>query len=306
MANDFITPQLVARTVLATLYNQTVLLPLVWRDFDADFAGKQGATVNVRKPAVFEAQDFNRATGIVIQDADEDSVPITLDRLIDVSFAVGAEELTLEIDAFEERLLSPAMEAINQRVDSDIAEALLEAADESSQEVGPPTGGATASSVLTGEEGARAILGRNRLPTAGRSFVVGPEGAGVCLEDPLFVQADKSGSTDGLREASIGRVFGFDTYETQTFGDPDASGSPRSEYDGVAFQRQAVVYATRTLERPRGAAEGTVAVEEYRGIGIRTVIDYDLSKKQDVCSLDTLYGIDVLRPEAAVGVKLRA
>src|SRR5690606_20771567 len=91
MANDFITPQLVARTVLATLYNQTVLLPLVWRDFDADFAGKQGATVNVRKPAVFEAQDFNRATGIVIQDADEDSVPITLDHLIDVSFAVGAE-----------------------------------------------------------------------------------------------------------------------------------------------------------------------------------------------------------------------
>ena len=115
MPNEIITPSLVARVGLATLYNTTVLAGLVWRDFDPDFSGKQGDTITIRKPAVFEAKEFNRATGIELQDIDEDGVPLKLDHLADVSFPVTAEELTLSIDDFSARLLTPAMEAIVQR-----------------------------------------------------------------------------------------------------------------------------------------------------------------------------------------------
>ncbi len=43
MANRFITTHVIAARGLATLYNTIVLAGLVWRDFDADFRGKQRA-----------------------------------------------------------------------------------------------------------------------------------------------------------------------------------------------------------------------------------------------------------------------
>lgn len=296
MANDFITPSTVARTALATLYNSTVLLPLVWRDFDPDFRGYQGAAVNVRKPAVFTAAEFDRNNGITIQDADEDSVSITLDTIADVSFAVTSEELTLSVDDFAERLLNPAMEAISQKIDGDLAEKLVDAA-EGVGGGGTVTMSSVASDLFTGETGVRSKLGRNKLPTTDRHAVFSSEAAGVALADTLFVQADKSGSTDALREGSLGRVFGFSTYESQVFG---YGTGDRSAADGVAFHRQAVVLASRPLDTPKGVSEGQVAVESYKGITLRVVYDYDITYKRDVVSVDVLYGLDALRPEGAV------
>jgi hypothetical protein len=158
--NEIITPSTIARVGLATLYNTTVLAGLVWRDFDEAFTGKQGDTITIRRPAVFEAMDFNRATGIVLQDINEDGVPVKLDHLADVSFPVTAEELTLSIDDFAGRLLTPAMEAIVQSVDAAIAAAAVEAA------TGPGGGGTVtmdtkASDVMID---AREVLTRNKLP----------------------------------------------------------------------------------------------------------------------------------------------
>ncbi len=287
MANTFITPQMIARRALATLYNNAVLAGLVYREYDGDFTGKQGDTITVRTPAIFTANEFVRSTGIVLQDATEGSFTVTLDKLLDVSFAVTSEELTLEIDDFAERLIDPAMEAIVQDVDARIAEALIDTA-EGAGGGGTVTMASVASDVFTGQGGARAKLGRAKLPNSDRYAVLSPEATGVALADPLFVQADRSGSTDGLREASIGRVFGFDTYESQVFG---YGSGDRAQSDGVAFHRSAVILASRTLERPMGVAPSQVAVESYKGLGLRVVKDYDIDKKQDVVSIDFLCGV---------------
>ena len=95
MANTFLTPALIATRGLATLYETTVMPQLVHRDFDADFRGRQGDTVTVRKPAVFTAGEFNRGTGIVPQNATEGSVDVTLNHFADVSFTVTTEQLTV-------------------------------------------------------------------------------------------------------------------------------------------------------------------------------------------------------------------
>ncbi|NKZ86551.1 hypothetical protein GS982_31805, partial [Rhodococcus hoagii] len=77
-------------------------------------------TVNVRKPAVFEAKDFDRARGIELQDAVESSIPVKLDKIADVSFAVTTEQLTQEITDFNTQLLAPAMMALAQKIDREI------------------------------------------------------------------------------------------------------------------------------------------------------------------------------------------
>lgn len=297
MTNTFITPTMIARVGLATLYNNMVLAGLVWRDFDPDFAGKQGDTINVRKAAVFDANEFNRSTGIILQDIDEASVPVTLNNIADVSFPVTTEELTLKIDDFATRLLTPAMQAIIQKVDTDIGSALIAAATGSG-------GGGTVSMVSVASDAlvhARERLTRNKLPVTERYAVLSPEGTSAALSDPLFVQAQMAGSTDALRNANVGRAFGVDTYESGQFG---AGPGPIGQADGVAFHTTAVTLASRTLQAPNGVAPSMYAIENFQGLALRVVYQYDIKYKQDVVSVDFLYGLAATRPEGAVVVDL--
>lgn len=294
---DYITPSVVARRGLATLYNTTVLAGLVSRDYDDAFTGKVGDTITVRKPAIFTANLFNRATGIVLQDPDEDSVAVKLDKIADVSFPVTTEDLTLKIDDFAGRLLNPAMEAITQAIDLALGVALLDAADD------PGAGGTAtmdtkASDVLAES---REKLTRKKLPLTERYAVLSPEATTEALMDINFLNAEKSGSTDALREASLGRVFGQDTYESQVFG---AGPGPTGQADGVAFHRSAVTLASRTLQAPNGVASNMYSIESYKGLALRVVYQYDIKYKQDVCSVDFLYGTAKTRVEGAVKLDL--
>lgn len=370
---ELLTSQTIAARALAVLYNNAVLAGLVFRDYDPAFAGRQGDTIMVRRPWTPVAKEFDRATGIELQSVNEHSLPLSLDTLADVSFPVTTEELTLEIDEFSERLLAPAMEAIAQKVDGDLATAIVAAAaggtpiaitaTAATDTVNAPkhpfangvkvefpslTGGgagltagtdyyvidaatntfkvsatrggaaidittdATAGTARAVGGGtvsrsvgevasdallrARTVLSANRLPVTERATVLSALATQEALSDPLFAAADKSGSTDGLREASLGRVFGLDTYESQVYADAD----------GVVFHRQAVALATRTLEKPMGVAQEQVSVESYKGLGLRVVRDYDIDKKQDVVSIDFLYGIRDWRAEGAIALDLTA
>jgi hypothetical protein len=289
----YITPSMIARSALATLYNNAVLSQLISRDYDADFTGKVGDTVTVRTPAVFEVDEFDRSTGIVLQDPTEGSFDVKLDTIPDVSFPVTSEDLTLNIDDFSGRLLAPAMEAIVQYLDGKLADVLVDAANDTG---GGGVADGTAAPNAAWRQ-ARAILSRNKLPLTERYALLSPEAVADALSDELIVTANQSGSTDALRNANIGRIFGFDNYESQVLGE---GGATDGTADGVAFHRSAVALVTRTLEKPMGVAPDQFAVENYKGFGLRVVRDYDIDKKQDVISVDFLYGIKVVRKQAAV------
>jgi len=61
----------------------------------------------------------------------------------------------------------------------------------------------------------------------------------------------------------------------------------------LAFHRNALALATRTLELPEGAAKSAIA--NFEGISIRVVYDYDWKSKSDIISFDVLYGVKELR-----------
>lgn len=292
MANTFITPSVIASRALATLYNTIVLAGLVHRDYDADFNGKVGDTVTIRKPATFTVDEYSRGSGLDIQNATETSTTVVLDKLLDVSVAVTSEDLTLELNSFDEQILSPAMEAIAQDVDGRLAEALVDQATTDSQ-----SADGTTSQNLAFRE-ARAVLGRAKLPLTNRSAVLSPEAVSDVLGDDLFVTANQSGSTDGLREASIGRAFGFETYESQVFG---YGADDKGQADGVAFHRDSVALVSRALALPMDSDATKASVQNYKGLALRVVKDYDIDQKQDVVSCDVLIGVKAgLRSDAAV------
>ncbi len=296
MANTFLTPSVIARAALATLYENTLMANLVYRDYEADFAGRVGDTITIRKPPTFVAQEYVRADGITVQDATETGITMTLNHFADVSFAVTSEEMTLEIADFSDYLLAPAMEAIAQKIDRD----LLTLRDDVTNEVGQTSGELW--SDPKGLIAAGRVLNQNKVPMSQRYAVAGPVTSAEWLKSDLLNRADARGDTVGLREASIGaRLFGFDAYMTNNITVPaQTSGNSTTEV-GVAFHRTAFALAFRPLALPRGAQNSAIA--NYKGFGLRVTYDYDMDLKSDVVSVDCLYGVKTIDATRAVLIK---
>lgn len=308
MANSLLTTDVIARQALATLYEQTAMLPLVYTGVSQDFsrATAPGNTVNVRKPATFTASLFDRATGIVPQDATESSVPVVMDKLADVSIRVTAEDLTLNIANFDEQLLAPATEALAQHIDR----AILGLRSDITQVAGLANIPATSPANQFDWDHPEVLIEAGRqldiknVPQSRRRAVTGPTTRAKWLNSDVLKLAINSGSTEALRQGSIGQnLFGFDAYMTQNVGQPAASpaiGAPTTEI-GVAFHDTAFCFASVPLALPQGAKQASIA--SYKGISVRVVYDYDIKYKQDVISLDVLYGVKTLDANRAVLLK---
>lgn len=300
MANDFLTPDVIARQALATLYENLVMVPLVHTDHSVNFTGpmRVGNTVNIRKPAVLNASLFNRASGITIQDVDEDSIPISLDKIADTSIAVNSEELLLDIQSFDDQIMGPAIEGLAQFIDRQI---LALKADVTQVAGITPSGFEWDKPEALIEAGR--LLDIQKVPSMLRHAVTGPTTRAKWLNSDIIKHADKSGSTDALRNGSIGRnLFGFDAYMTQNVPQPAASpatGQPTTEV-GLGFHQSAFAFVSAAMEVPPGAAG---SVESYNGISIRVVQDYDISKKRSIVSFDVLFGVKTIDANRAVLLK---
>jgi len=209
MGNTILTPSIIAKEALMQLRNNTVMANLVHRDYSQEFVAGVGNTVSIRKPATFEAQEFDRSSGIQIQDATEGSDTVVLDKLLDVSFEVTSEQLTMDIRDFSEQLLIPAMQGFANKIDlyllglyNDIPDAY-------------GTAGTTPSTV-SDITGARKILNDNKVPFANRNLVIDTAAEDKFLQLSTFHEADKVGDNGtAMREASLGRKFGFNIFMDQ-------------------------------------------------------------------------------------------
>ncbi len=307
MVNTFLTPSVIAEQALATLYESPVMLPLVYTDLTSEFGTQKfGNTINVRKPAVFTAGLFDRSKGIQPQDVTEDSVPVVLNKIPDVSFVVTDEDMSLKIEDFDARLLTPAMEAISQHIDKAL---IAQAQADVTQVAGTHDGAGTRGETWDRPEvliEAKRLLDRKSVPASQRRAVVGSTTAARWLNTDLLKQADKSGSTEALRNGSLGRsLFGFESFQSANVPEPAANpavGAPTTEV-GVAFHESAFAYVSAPLEVPAGADVGQIAVRNYKGINIRVAFGWDIKYKQTIVSIDMLYGIKTLDKNRAVLLK---
>lgn len=297
MANQFLTMPVIASRALATLYNSLVLGGLVYRDFDPLFAGTQGDTVNVRKPAVFQALDFDRASGIVIQDAIESKFPVKLDRIIDTSFAVTAEDLTLKIDDFSARLLVPAMEAIAQRVDGDLAAAAIAAA----------TGG--------GAPKAGIVVGTNDVVTlVAHGFRVGDPvvfpsltgGAGLTAGTTYYAR-DVTPDTFKV-SATIGGAP-VDVTSAATAGSVADAGGGTVTIDSGQGVSTALINARTALTRAKAPGANRVTIDSPEGTGklLKDPLFRDADKRGDTdglieAAIGRKFGFDSYETNALTGV----
>lgn len=283
MANTFLTPQIIAQEALAILRNQLVMAELVHTDYANEFV-KVGDTITVRKPATLVANDF--AGAISSQDLTESGVTVTLDKFKDVSIALTSKQETLELRDFARQVIEPAMVAIAQQIDSDLAQfAVAQATGTAVVETSAsPTN--LASIAALGK-----VLDINKAPLQDRHLVMSPEHKYRYALTDVLTRVNYAGSNETLRDAMLGKVYGMQTYMDQnlSFGGNDYS---------IAFHKNAFAFVIRPLDLPMGAARAAVVNGE--GLSVRVVYGYDQASKVDTISFDVLYGIAALRPELAV------
>lgn len=114
MANALVTSQVITNEVLRIAHNSSAFLGNMNTDYKDSWEKdlKPGQTVNARAPVQFTHRTGETAN---VQDITERSVPVTLQPLLGLDFAVGSTELATSIGndgkvnkAFKDRYLQPA------------------------------------------------------------------------------------------------------------------------------------------------------------------------------------------------------
>lgn len=205
MPNKLLTCQRIAREALPILKNNLVVPALFRTDYSKEYV-KEGDTIQVKKPAVFEAKDFKDE--VTIQEINQDKVLVKMDKIADVSTEITSKELTMDPVTFRDDVLEPAIIAIAEKINKEG----LEMYKYVYKTLG--ASGTTPSTIDIIAE-ARGVLNKAKAPLKDRYGVWDPDADVKFSVIDAILHADKSGSTNALREGSIGKVQGLENFMSQ-------------------------------------------------------------------------------------------
>ncbi|MFD8318925.1 P22 phage major capsid protein family protein [Kitasatospora purpeofusca] len=294
-------PGKVASSALSLLKYQLVLGRLVHRDAEGDFHGGIGTTVNVRKPmGADDAEDLamDGGTDATIQKVTEAHVPVVLNKQPAHTVKLTAKEASLDLVSFSQQVLMPQTAKMGEKIERYIGI-------EMDKQL-PKAAGRTelsAKAVRNSVIDARTKLTRANVPAAGRVLVCDPEFYAELLKDELFIKVNESGSSEALRNAMVGRILGFDVYESNIIGTSLKSGDAVANGCAIAMSRDAFALAVRVPNAAQGGASSASASEQ--GFGLRWVRDFDMKTRSDLSGLDAFAGTATLDAKRAVGIAFK-
>jgi hypothetical protein len=226
MGNEFLSIKNIARQALPRLIENLVFPNLIYKDYSETYEVGKGATIQVRKPVVLTASDFDSSLGTSAQDVKEKSVEVTLDKLATVDVEFGAIARATSVDDLNRLFIEPAAVALAEKINSD-GLALY-------KDIPYYTGtaGSTPTTLAIFANAAK-VLDDNKVPTTMRRGVWNPTCMAAFRQIGDIVNAEKSGATEALRAGSIGNIFGIENYMAQgvksvTSGNPTAGGTGAS------------------------------------------------------------------------------
>jgi hypothetical protein len=208
---DAYIPELWANESIAILEENMVLGNLVHRDFEPLIAA-YGDVVNTRKPGEFVPVRKTAADNVTVQTPTASSVPVILNQHLHTSFIIKDGDQSKSFKDLVTEYLHPAMLAVARGIDQILSAQVYQFLPNAAGQLGQ-IGANTAETFLLG---ARQVMNVNKAYVQNRNLVLGTVSETALLTDKTFLQAYSVGD-DGtaLREASLGRKFGFDIFMAQ-------------------------------------------------------------------------------------------
>lgn len=276
MANDFYTPDQVAKVAVAMAVEDSYLGALVSRNFADDLlgGGGKGRTVNVKVPAALIARTRgidDVTTNIILDQLAETTVPVTLGEHAYNAVGLSEGEMNLDLTSFAEQVLSPQVAAVVDYIEELVADALKAITLDTSI-------GWDAANPVPTFTAIRAHLRKNGVPQTGLNVVVGTNVYAALLDANAITDASASGSTEALREGNVGKIRGFNIAESTRVGDDEI----------IAFHKDAFTLAVRAPQVPVGQWGQSVSAGGY---SLRYLRDYDVTKTLTRSMVSTFVGV---------------
>lgn len=242
MANSILTPTIITREALRVLHGKLSFIGSVNRQYDDRFAqtgAKIGTSLNIRMPAKYTVR--TNAT-LAAQDHVERSTPLTVSSQYGVDVSFTTAELTMNLDDFSKRIISPAMSQLAAKLESD---ALAAAKNSVANYVGTTS---TSMTFLQFQQAGGALTD-NLAPYDERTTILRTLDRIAFANDVKGLFQDSGNIKEQYREGIVGRTGGFDVYENtflpkHTRG--SLAGSPLTTGASIGVSTTANVWASQT------------------------------------------------------------
>lgn len=262
----------ISRTALELLTRQIVLPGTVTVVPGTEFVGPNGGTITVRVPQPGSARTEEPGNSLTAADVSEIPIDVSLGHIYHLK-NLNDSEATYSLEDFARQVTRVQVAAVATKAEDKLA-AVMNALD---AEVGyqfdfDASDADTKAQLLA----AREFLSEAKAPLSDRFLAVSPDIASRVLG--FLTPVDSSGSSDALRDAIIGRIYGMTVVESVGL---DAG-------TAIAYHRSGFVFVNRAPAQPKGATSSNVA--QAGPFALRQIFQYDASKAQDQSLLSTFAG----------------
>lgn len=208
---DAYNPSMWANESIAILEENMVVANLVHRDFEPIIAN-YGDVVNTRKPGEFVVNRKTTADSVTVQTPTATSVPVVLNQHLHTSFMIMDGDQSKSFKDLVVEYLSPAMLSIARGIDQIVSAQVYQFLSNQGGQLNQLSGTNAETYLL----GTRQVLNKNKAYVNNRNLVLSTVSETALLSDKNFTQAFAVGDEGtALREASLGRKYGFDIFMAQ-------------------------------------------------------------------------------------------
>lgn len=221
---DAFIPEFWANESLAVLEENLVATNLVHRDFENQLA-QMGDTVNCRRPNRFEPVRKDLTDNVTIQDATAVNVPVILNQHVHTSFLIRDGEESKSMTDLIAEYIVPAVKGMARWTDRMVLGQYGMFIHNAVGQLGRFSSTTAKDTIIDARKKAQSLL----WPQGGfRPLVFNEDMEAEALKTDLFVSAEKVGDNGtALREASLGKKFGFDMLMSQQMGNIEAGNTTK-------------------------------------------------------------------------------
>lgn len=284
MAHTIVKPQKIAEAAATALEQQLVVPALMQREGIDKYKGAANDTINVKVRGVLPYRLYgwrnNRSSPIVFDEYAETTVAVQFGGNIYSAVKLTDEQRDFDLNGWAE-LMTVQTEAVARGLEYEAVDTILGA----SYRV--TLGGAVSGRTLRGTLiKAREVMNKLRVPAEGRILLVGSGWESALLGDDKLVLASNvgdAGAVSALRDATIGRLYGFRIVTSNEMPADKA----------VAMIPSAFIFATGAPSVPGSVGAGGTA--SYQGVAMRWIQDYDPAYLQDRSVVNTYKGFRAVK-----------
>lgn len=210
--NTLLNADMITKRALLILHQKLTFIGNINRAYDDSFAqdgAKIGSTLRIRQPNQFTVRS---GSALSVQNVVETNTALTVDTQLGVDFEFSSKELTMSIDDYAKRYLEPAMARLAAQIEANVWSSMYK----------------SVANVVDADTVAPALIHLNRARKRLTDSLAPPDNRNVLLSTDhtvKFVDAlkglfqDSTQIKDQYREGMLGRIAGFDLYESTHVSD---------------------------------------------------------------------------------------